>query len=38
MIRVDVHPAGENLINMPQAFHAWSAYDPQPYVSHVAHV
>jgi hypothetical protein len=33
-IRIDVHPAGENPINMPHASHAQSAYGPRPYVSH----
>jgi hypothetical protein len=35
VIRIDVHPTGENLINTPHTFHARSTYDPQPYVSHV---
>jgi hypothetical protein len=32
-IRIDVHPAGENLIDTPHAFHAWFAYGPGPYIS-----
>jgi hypothetical protein len=32
MIRIDVHPAGENPMNMPHAFHAWFAYGPGPYI------
>jgi hypothetical protein len=32
MIRIDVHLAGENLTNMPHAFHARSVYGPRPYV------
>jgi hypothetical protein len=34
MIQIDVHPTGENLTNMPHAFHTQSAYGPKPYVSH----
>jgi hypothetical protein len=34
VIWIDVHPTGENQTNMPYAFHAQSAYDPRPYVSH----
>jgi hypothetical protein len=34
VIRIDVHPVGENPINMPHAFHAWFAYGPGPYISH----
>jgi hypothetical protein len=37
-IRIDVHPAGENPTNTSHAFHAQSAYDSRPYVSHVVHV
>jgi hypothetical protein len=33
VIRIDVHPTGENLINMPHAFDAWFMYDPGPYTS-----
>jgi hypothetical protein len=38
VIRIDVHPAGENLINTPYDFHAWSTYDSWPYVSHTVYV
>jgi hypothetical protein len=38
MIQIDVHPTGENLTNMPHAFHAQSVYAPRPYVSHTVHV
>jgi hypothetical protein len=38
MIRIDVHPAVENPINTSHAFHAQSAYGPQPYVSHAVHI
>jgi hypothetical protein len=31
-------PYRENLINTPHTFHAWSVYDPRPYVSHVVRV
>jgi hypothetical protein len=37
-IQIDVHPAGQNLTNMPHAFHARSTYDPRPYVSHMVYV
>jgi hypothetical protein len=36
-IRIDVHPAGENLINMPHAFHARSHIVPD-YTYHVVPV
>jgi hypothetical protein len=32
-IRIDVQPAGENLINTPHIFYARSKYDPQLYIS-----
>jgi hypothetical protein len=32
-IQIDIHPAGENLINMSHAFHAWFVYGPGPYIS-----
>jgi hypothetical protein len=35
VIRIDVHPVGENPTNMPHASHAQSVYGPRPYVSHV---
>jgi hypothetical protein len=35
VIRIDVHPVGENLTNMPHAGHSQSAYGPKPYISHV---
>jgi hypothetical protein len=38
VIRIDVHPTGENPTNMPHTFHTRSAYDPWPYVSHVLRV
>jgi hypothetical protein len=34
MIRIDVHSAGENLINMPHIFHARFVYGPGLYISH----
>jgi hypothetical protein len=34
MIWIDVHPAVENLIDTPHAFHAWFVYGPGPYISH----
>jgi hypothetical protein len=34
VIRIDVHPTGENLINTPQDFHAQFTYGPGPYISH----
>jgi hypothetical protein len=33
-IQIDIHPAGENPINTPHAFHAWFEYGPEPYISH----
>jgi hypothetical protein len=33
-IRIDVHPAGENPINMTHTFHARFAYGPGPYISY----
>jgi hypothetical protein len=36
-ILIDVHPAGENLINTPHAFHARFAYGPGPYISRGPH-
>jgi hypothetical protein len=33
VIQIDVHPAGENTINMSHAFHAWFVYDIRPYIS-----
>jgi hypothetical protein len=33
VIRIDVHPAGENLNNTSYALHAWFAYGPGPYTS-----
>jgi hypothetical protein len=36
-IRIDVHPAGETLINTPQAFHPRFAYDPGPFISRGLH-
>jgi hypothetical protein len=36
-ILIDVHPAGENLINTPHAFHARSEYGPRPYILHGPH-
>jgi hypothetical protein len=38
VIRIDVHPAGENPTNTPYTFHAQSVYGPGPYVSHVVHI
>jgi hypothetical protein len=38
VIRIDVHPTGENPTNMPHTFHSRSAYDPRPYVSHVVRI
>jgi hypothetical protein len=32
-IRIDVHHAGENLINTPYAFYAQFTYGPGPYIS-----
>jgi hypothetical protein len=32
-IRIDLHPAEENPINTPHAFHARFAYGPGPYIS-----
>jgi hypothetical protein len=32
-IWIDVHPVGENPINMPHAFHARLTYGPGPYIS-----
>jgi hypothetical protein len=32
-IRINVHPIGENPINMLHAFHARFAYGPRPYIS-----
>jgi hypothetical protein len=37
-IRIDENPVGENPTNTPHAFHAQSAYDPIPHVSHVVHI
>jgi hypothetical protein len=37
MIRIDVHPAGENSINTPHTFHARFAYSPGPYISRGLH-
>jgi hypothetical protein len=37
-IRIDIHPAGENLINMSHAFHARSALGPRSYISHGPHM
>jgi hypothetical protein len=37
-IRIDVHPVEENPTNIPHGFHTQSAYDAQPYVSHVVHI
>jgi hypothetical protein len=34
VIRIDVHPAWENPINTPHAFHARFTYGPGPYISH----
>jgi hypothetical protein len=34
VIRIDVHPAGENPTNTPLASHAQFMYGPRPYVSH----
>jgi hypothetical protein len=34
VIRIDVHPAGENSTNTPHASYTRSTYDPQPYISH----
>jgi hypothetical protein len=31
-IQIDVHPIGENLINIPHTFHARSVYGPRPYI------
>jgi hypothetical protein len=36
-IQIDVHPAGENPINTPHAFHAQFAYGPGPYISRGLH-
>jgi hypothetical protein len=33
VIRIDVHPEGENSINTPHAFYAWFTYGPEPYIS-----
>jgi hypothetical protein len=33
MIRIDIHPAEENPINTPHAFHASFAYGLRPYIS-----
>jgi hypothetical protein len=33
VIRIDVYPTGENLINTPHIFHARFTYDPRPYIS-----
>jgi hypothetical protein len=38
VIRIDVHPAGENSTNTSHAFHAQSAYGLRPYVSHTVHL
>jgi hypothetical protein len=38
VIRIDVHPVGENLTNTSYAFHAQSMYGPWPYVSHAVHI
>jgi hypothetical protein len=38
VIRIDVHPARENLINIPHTFHAQSVYDPRLYISHMVHI
>jgi hypothetical protein len=35
VIRIDVHPIGENTTNMPYTSHAQSVYGPRPYISHV---
>jgi hypothetical protein len=34
VIRIDVHPTGENSTNTPHASHTQSTYGPRPYVSH----
>jgi hypothetical protein len=34
VIQIDVHPTGENPIDMPHAFHAQFVYGPRPYISH----
>jgi hypothetical protein len=34
VIRIDVHPAGENLINMSHDFYARFTYNPKTYISH----
>jgi hypothetical protein len=36
-VRIDVHPAGENPINMSHAFHARFTYGFGPYISHDPH-
>jgi hypothetical protein len=36
-IRIDVHPAGQNLINTSHAFHTRFMYGPGPYISHGTH-
>jgi hypothetical protein len=38
VIRINVHPVGENPTNTPHVFHAQSTYGPRSYVSHVVHV
>jgi hypothetical protein len=38
VIRIDVHPARENLINTPHTFHAQSVYGPRLYISHMVHI
>jgi hypothetical protein len=38
VIRIDVHPVGENLTNTPHTFHAQSAYGPRSYISHMVHI
>jgi hypothetical protein len=32
VIRIDVHPVGENMINTPYAFHTRFTYGPGPYI------
>jgi hypothetical protein len=38
VIRINVHPTGENPTNTSHAFHAQLAYGSRPYISHVVHV
>jgi hypothetical protein len=33
VIRINLYPAAENLINTPHAFHARFMYGPEPYIS-----